>query len=144
MSSAHAAFDAHMMEIALRLAERGLGQTAPNPSVGAVIADEATGEVIARGWTAPGGRPHAETLAIAKAGRRARGKTLYVTLEPCSHYGATPPCADAVIASGIARVVCAIEDPDPRVGGRGFARLRQAGIAVERGLGAQAAHWMAV
>ncbi len=138
-----AAFDAHMMATALRLAERGLGRTAPNPSVGAVIADEVSCEVIARGWTAPGGRPHAETEAIARAGARARGATMYVTLEPCSHHGATPPCADAIIRAGIARVVCAVEDPDPRVAGRGLARLRQAGIAVERGMMAGEAHWMA-
>jgi diaminohydroxyphosphoribosylaminopyrimidine deaminase/5-amino-6-(5-phosphoribosylamino)uracil reductase len=142
-TAAHAGFDAHMMGIALRLAERGLGRTAPNPSVGAVIADERSGEVIARGWTAPGGRPHAETEALARAGARARGATLYVSLEPCSHHGATPPCADAIIAAGVARVVCAIEDPDPRVAGRGLARLRGAGIAVERDLMAEAAHLMA-
>jgi len=141
--SAGAEFDLHMMTIALRLAQRGLGATAPNPSVGAVIADEATGEVIARAVTAPGGRPHAETEALGRAGARARGATLYVTLEPCSHHGATPPCADAIIAAGIARVVCAIEDPDPRVAGRGLARLRSAGVAVERGLMAREAHWMA-
>src|ERR1700730_266386 len=131
--AAGAGFDAHMMAIALRLAQRGLGATAPNPSVGAVIADEATGEVIARGVTARGGRPHAETEALSRAGAQARGATLYVTLEPCSHHGATPPCADAIIAAGIGRVVCAIEDPDPRVAGRGLSRLRSAGIAVERG-----------
>jgi diaminohydroxyphosphoribosylaminopyrimidine deaminase / 5-amino-6-(5-phosphoribosylamino)uracil reductase len=140
---ARTGFDAHMMAIALRLAERGLGATAPNPSVGAVIADEATGEVIARGVTARGGRPHAETEALGRAGERARGATLYVTLEPCSHHGATPPCADAIVAAGIGRVVCAIEDPDPRVAGRGLAQLRAAGIAVERGLMAREAHWMA-
>lgn len=141
--SERASFDAHMMGIALRLAERGLGRTAPNPSVGAVIADERSGEVIARGWTAPGGRPHAETEAIVRAGARARGATLYVSLEPCSHHGVTPPCADAIVAAGLARVVCAVEDPDPRVGGRGIARLRAAGLAVERGLCAEQAHWMA-
>ena len=141
--AAGAGFDAHMMAIALRLAQRGLGATAPNPSVGAVIADEATGEVIARGVTARGGRPHAETEALSRAGAQARGATLYVTLEPCSHHGATPPCADAVIAAGIGRVVCAIEDPDPRVAGRGLSRLRSAGIAVERGPTALEAHWMA-
>jgi len=139
-SAASARFDAHMMAIALGLAARGLGRTSPNPSVGAVIADEASGEIIARGWTAPGGRPHAETQAIMRAGARARGATLYVTLEPCSHHGVTPPCADAIVNAGIARVVCAIEDPDPRVAGRGLARLREAGIAVERGVGAVAAH----
>lgn len=135
-------FDTHMMQIALRLAARGLGRTAPNPAVGAVIADEGTGELIARGWTAPGGRPHAETQAIARAGARARGATIYVTLEPCSHHGVTPPCADAIVAAGIARMVCGIEDPDPRVAGRGLSRLRQAGISVERGVLADAAHWV--
>jgi diaminohydroxyphosphoribosylaminopyrimidine deaminase/5-amino-6-(5-phosphoribosylamino)uracil reductase len=132
-----------MMAIALRLAQRGLGATAPNPSVGVVIADEATGEVIARGVTARGGRPHAETEALSRAGAHARGATLYVTLEPCSHHGATPPCADAIMAAGIGRVVCAIEDPDPRVAGRGLSRLRAAGITVERGPMAREAHWMA-
>jgi len=143
MSSAErSGFDTHMMQIALRLAARGLGRTAPNPAVGAVIADERTGEVIARGWTAPGGRPHAETEAIARAGERARGATMYVTLEPCSHHGVTPPCAEAVVTAGLSRVVCSIEDPDPRVAGRGLSRLRQAGIAVERGVLAEAAHWI--
>ena len=136
-------FDAHMMAIALRLAERGLGQTAPNPSVGSVIANEMTGTIIARGWTAPGGRPHAEAETLTRAGHRAHGASLYVTLEPCSHHGATPPCADAIISAGIRRVVCAIEDPDPRVSGRGLERLRHAGVAVERGLLASEAHWMA-
>ncbi len=136
------AFDRHMMTIALAMARRGLGQTAPNPAVGAVIVDPTCGEVIARGWTQPGGRPHAETEALARAGERARGCTLYVTLEPCSHHGRTPPCADAVIAAGVARVVCAIEDPDPRVAGRGLDRLRGAGIAVERGLCAETARWL--
>lgn len=131
-----------MMAIALRLAERGLGQTAPNPSVGSVIADETTGTIIARGWTAPGGRPHAEVEALKRTGRQARGASLYVTLEPCSHHGATAPCADAIIDAGIARVVCAIEDPDPRVAGRGLERLRRAGVAVDRGLMAREAHWM--
>jgi diaminohydroxyphosphoribosylaminopyrimidine deaminase / 5-amino-6-(5-phosphoribosylamino)uracil reductase len=136
-------FDTQMIQIALGVAARGLGRTAPNPAVGAVIADERTGEIIARGWTAPGGRPHAETEAIARAGARARGATMYVTLEPCSHHGVTAPCADAIVGAGLARVVCAIEDPDPRVAGRGLARLRQAGIAVERGLLARPAHWLA-
>jgi len=137
--AARARFDAQMMGIALRLAARGLGRTSPNPSVGAVIVDEATGEIVSRAWTAPGGRPHAEPQAIAEAGGRARGATLYVTLEPCSHHGATPPCADAIVTAGIGRVVCAIEDPDPRVAGRGLSRLRDAGIAVERGVGAEEA-----
>ena len=130
------AFDAEMMAIALRMAERGLGSTMPNPSVGAVIANEATGEVLARGVTAPGGRPHAETIAIAAAGPRVRGATIYVTLEPCSHYGRTGPCADAIVAAGLKRAVVAIEDPDPRVSGRGLDRLRGAGIDVVRGVGA--------
>lgn len=136
-------FDRHMMAIALTLARRGLGRTAPNPSVGAVVADEATGELIAAALTAPGGRPHAEPIALAEAGARARGKTIYVTLEPCSHYGATPPCVDAVIEAGPARVVVALEDPDPRVSGRGLERMRRAGIQVVRGLGAEQAHWIA-
>lgn len=136
------AFDRHMMAIALGMARRGLGRTAPNPAVGAVVADEATGEVVARGWTQPGGRPHAEPEALRRAGVRARGKTMYVTLEPCSHYGKTPPCADAVVAAGISRLVAAIEDPDPRVAGRGLDRLRAAGVRVERGLMAREAHWV--
>jgi diaminohydroxyphosphoribosylaminopyrimidine deaminase/5-amino-6-(5-phosphoribosylamino)uracil reductase len=135
-------FDLEMMRIALRLAERGLGRTAPNPSVGTVIVDEKSGEVIARGWTAPGGRPHAETQAIARAGERSRGATIYVTLEPCSHFGVTRPCADAIVAAGLTRAVCAIEDPDPRVAGRGLDRLRHAGLAVERGVLAEGAHWV--
>ena len=136
------AFDADMMAIALRMADRGNGDTAPNPSVGAVIADATTGEIIARATTARGGRPHAETIAIAAAGDRARGTTIYVTLEPCSHQGRTGPCADAIIAAGINRAVVAIEDPDPRVSGRGLDRLRAAGIEVERGVGAAEARWL--
>lgn len=135
-------FDCQMMTIALRIAERGLGNVAPNPSVGAVIVDETTREVIARGWTQPGGRPHAETEAIARAGGRARGSTLYVTLEPCSHHGKTPPCAEAVIAAGIKRVVCGIEDPDPRVAGRGLDMLREAGIEVVTRVCAREAAWV--
>ncbi len=136
------AFDRHMMAVALTIARRGLGTTAPNPSVGAVIADDAASVVIARAVTAPGGRPHAETIAIAEAGARARGATLYVTLEPCSHHGQTGPCADAIIAAGLKRVVVAIEDPDPRVAGRGLDKLRAAGITVVRGFGAEAARWI--
>ncbi len=131
-----------MMDIALSMARRGLGLTAPNPSVGAVIADDETGEVIARAVTAPGGRPHAEPQAIAIAGERARGRTIYVTLEPCSHFGKTPPCADAIIKGGLKRAVVAIEDPDPRVAGRGLDRLRAAGISVTRGVGAEQARWI--
>lgn len=135
-------FDEHMMDIALALARRGLGTTAPNPSVGAVIADETTGELIARGWTQPGGRPHAETEALQRAGARARGATLYVTLEPCAHHGKTPPCADAVVAAGVRRVVIGVEDPDPRTGGAGISRLRDAGISVAVGLLAEEARWV--
>ena len=125
--------DRRFMKLALGLARRGRGRTAPNPAVGAVIVAP-DGTIIGRGWTQPGGRPHAETVALAQAGEAARGAILYVTLEPCSHFGKTPPCADAVIAAGIARVVAAAGDPDERVAGRGFARLRDAGILVETGL----------
>jgi diaminohydroxyphosphoribosylaminopyrimidine deaminase/5-amino-6-(5-phosphoribosylamino)uracil reductase len=117
------------MRTAIALARRGLGTTWPNPSVGCVIV--ANDSVAGVGWTAPGGRPHAETQALAMAGERARGATAYVTLEPCSHHGETPPCTDALIAAGVARVVFGATDPDPRVNGAGLARLRQAGIAVE-------------
>ncbi|WP_137177701.1 bifunctional diaminohydroxyphosphoribosylaminopyrimidine deaminase/5-amino-6-(5-phosphoribosylamino)uracil reductase RibD [Roseomonas sp. AR75] len=120
------------MQAALALARRGLGNVWPNPSVGCVIVRD--GQVVGRGWTQPGGRPHAETEALRRAGHLARGATAYVTLEPCSHHGRTPPCCDALIAAGIARVVCALRDPDHRVDGRGFVRLREAGIAVEEGL----------
>ncbi len=122
------------MRVALVMAQRGLGRVAPNPAVGAVVADEERGEIISRGWTQPGGRPHAEPEALAGAGARAKGATLYVTLEPCSHHGRTPPCADAIIAAGIARVVVGILDPDPRVSGRGVDRLRAAGVEVVRGV----------
>jgi diaminohydroxyphosphoribosylaminopyrimidine deaminase / 5-amino-6-(5-phosphoribosylamino)uracil reductase len=129
------------MSLALALGRRGLGNTWPNPAVGAVIVREQRGVpvIIGRGWTQPGGRPHAEVEALRRAGAAARGSTLYVTLEPCSHYGRTPPCADAIIAAGIARVVSALEDPNPEVAGAGHARLRAAGIAVEVGLGADEA-----
>jgi len=136
--------DLQLMRRALELARLGLGTTAPNPSVGAVVADGATGRIIAEGRTQPGGRPHAETEALGKAGAGARGATLYVTLEPCAHVGRTPPCADAVIAAGIGRLVAALADPDMRVSGRGFKRMRAAGIAVEVGLEAEAARWVAL
>jgi diaminohydroxyphosphoribosylaminopyrimidine deaminase/5-amino-6-(5-phosphoribosylamino)uracil reductase len=123
------------MAAAVRLSRRRLGQTAPNPSVGALVVAEGR-RIVGRGVTAPGGRPHAEPQALAQAADAARGATLYVTLEPCSHHGRTPPCVDAIIAAGIARVVAAVEDPDPRVAGKGFARLREAGIAVAVGVGA--------
>jgi len=129
------------MSLALALGRRGLGNTWPNPAVGAVIVrDEGGGPVIVgRGWTQPGGRPHAEVEALRRAGDAARGATMYVTLEPCSHHGKSPPCADAIVAAGIARVVAALEDPNPEVSGRGHARLRAAGIAVEVGLRAEEA-----
>ncbi len=120
------------MQLALALGRRGRGRTWPNPAVGAVVVKD--GVVVGRGWTQPGGRPHAEPEALKRAGEAARGATLYVTLEPCSHFGKSPPCADAIIAAGVARVVSAIEDPNPEVGGQGHARLRAAGIAVEVGL----------
>ena len=131
-------WDARFMALALALGRRALGRTWPNPAVGAVILRNDGGEpvIVGRGVTQAGGRPHAETEALARAGAAARGATLYVTLEPCSHHGRTPPCADAVIAAGLARVVSALEDPHPAVGGRGHARLRAAGIAVDVGLGA--------
>jgi diaminohydroxyphosphoribosylaminopyrimidine deaminase/5-amino-6-(5-phosphoribosylamino)uracil reductase len=128
------AADQRFMQLALTLGRRGLGRTWPNPAVGAVVVRD--GVIVGRGWTQPGGRPHAEPVALAHAGEAARGGTLYVTLEPCSHVGKSPPCADAIIAAGIARVVSAIEDPNPEVAGQGHARLRAAGIAVDIGLGA--------
>ncbi|WP_407174846.1 bifunctional diaminohydroxyphosphoribosylaminopyrimidine deaminase/5-amino-6-(5-phosphoribosylamino)uracil reductase RibD [Bradyrhizobium sp. STM 3562] len=129
--------DRRFMRLALTLGRRGLGRTWPNPAVGAVVVKD--GIIVGRGWTQPGGRPHAEPVALQRAGNATRGATLYVTLEPCSHFGKSPPCTDAVIASGIARVVAAIEDPNPEVAGQGFAKLRAAGIAVDVGLGAEEA-----
>jgi len=126
--------DANVMRLALALGRRNLGRTWPNPSVGAVVVAPETGTILSAAVTAPGGRPHAETQALALAGAAARGATLYVTLEPCSHHGRTPPCSEAIIAAGIGRVVSALEDPDPRVAGRGHGLLRAAGIAVETGL----------
>jgi diaminohydroxyphosphoribosylaminopyrimidine deaminase/5-amino-6-(5-phosphoribosylamino)uracil reductase len=126
--------DLRWMEAALNLGSRSLGLTAPNPAVGAILVKD--GAVVGRGATAPGGRPHAERIAIAQAGEAARGATLYVTLEPCSHFGVSPPCVDAVIEAGLARVVSAMEDPNPLVAGQGHARLREARIAVSVGVGA--------
>ncbi|RAI60125.1 bifunctional diaminohydroxyphosphoribosylaminopyrimidine deaminase/5-amino-6-(5-phosphoribosylamino)uracil reductase RibD [Roseicella frigidaeris] len=122
---------------ALAIARRGLGNTWPNPAVGCVLVRD--GQVVGRGWTQPGGRPHAEAVALARAGAAAEGATAYVTLEPCSHWGRTPPCCDALIKAGIRRVVVATGDPDPRVDGRGLQRLRKAGVIVELGLGGPAA-----
>lgn len=124
--------DADFMKMALALAERGLGQVAPNPAVGCVIVRD--GLVVGRGWTQPGGRPHAETEALARAGDLARGATAYVTLEPCAHHGRTGPCAEALIEAGVARVVGAVADPDPRVAGKGFAMLEKAGVEVDEGI----------
>lgn len=129
--------DSRWMDYALRLGRRALGTTAENPNVGCVIVKD--GRVLGVGWTRPGGRPHAETEALALAGHAARGATAYVTLEPCAHHGRTGPCAEAMVRAGIARVVTALEDPDPRVSGGGHAILRAAGIAVETGLGAEQA-----
>ena len=126
------ATDRQHMAAALAVARRGLGNTWPNPAVGCVLVKE--GRVLARGWTQPGGRPHAEAEALARAGDSARGATAYVTLEPCSHWGRTPPCCDALIRAGVKRVVVATGDPDPRVDGRGLQRLRDAGVIVELGL----------
>lgn len=120
------------MALALSLGRRGMGNVWPNPAVGCVIVQ---GErIVGRGWTQPGGRPHAETEALAQAGAAARGATAYVSLEPCAHHGVTPPCADALIEAGIARVVAPLADSDPRVSGQGFERLRWHGIAVSTGV----------
>lgn len=129
--------DARHMAHALALGRRGMGQCWPNPAVGCVIV---RGErVVGRGWTQPGGRPHAETQALAMAGEAAQGATAYVTLEPCAHHGQTPPCADALVTAGVARVVAAVPDSDPRVSGQGFERLRHAGISVTTGVLAEQA-----
>src|SRR5215831_2289356 len=125
-------FDQSAMRAALALARRGLGTVWPNPAVGCVIVNES--RVVGRGWTQPGGRPHGETEALRRAGRAAHGGTAYVSLEPCCHWGRTPPCTDALIAAGIRRVLVALEDTDPRVAGEGVRRLRAAGLDVETGL----------
>jgi diaminohydroxyphosphoribosylaminopyrimidine deaminase / 5-amino-6-(5-phosphoribosylamino)uracil reductase len=132
-----AAADRRFMALALTLGRRGLGRTWPNPAVGAVIVKD--GVIVGRGWTQRGGRPHAEIEALRRAGDAARGATLYVTLEPCSHHGKSPPCADAIVTAGVARVVSALEDPNPKVAGQGHARLRAAGIKVDIGAGAEEA-----
>jgi diaminohydroxyphosphoribosylaminopyrimidine deaminase / 5-amino-6-(5-phosphoribosylamino)uracil reductase len=120
------------MRSALALARRGLGNTWPNPSVGCVVVKD--GRVVGRAVTAPGGRPHAEPAALEIAGSAARGATVYVTLEPCCHWGRTPPCTDALTTAGVARVVIGTRDPDPRVDGAGIAKLRAAGVAVDEGV----------
>ncbi|TPW31866.1 bifunctional diaminohydroxyphosphoribosylaminopyrimidine deaminase/5-amino-6-(5-phosphoribosylamino)uracil reductase RibD [Pararhizobium mangrovi] len=138
--------DRRMMAAAIRLSKRNTGRTASNPSVATLIVrDEGNGAaIVGRGVTALGGRPHAETVALDEAGEAARGATAYVTLEPCAHHGRTPPCARALVEAGVSRVVVAATDPDPRVSGRGYAILREAGITVETGVLAEdAAHAMA-
>ena len=135
--AADPAQDERFMGLALALGRRSLGRAWPNPAVGAVVVKD--GVILGRGWTQAGGRPHAETEALKHAGKSAREATLYVTLEPCSHQGKTPPCADAIIRAGISRVVSALEDPNPEVAGQGHARLRAKGIAVDAGLLAEEA-----
>lgn len=130
--------DHRWMGAALALGERGRGRTAPNPNVGCVIVSE--GRVVGRGWTQPGGRPHAEAMALAEAGEQARGATVYVTLEPCAHVSPRgPACSDLLQLAGVARVVVAMEDPDVRTNGAGIARLRDAGITAEVGVRADEA-----
>ncbi len=128
--------DRRLMAAALRLGRRNLGHTGTNPAVGALIVQRDSGgpRIVGRGWTAIGGAPHAETEALAEAGEDARGATAYVTLEPCAHHGRTPPCADALVAAGISRVVTTMADPDPRVSGKGLAILKSAGIDVTNGV----------
>jgi diaminohydroxyphosphoribosylaminopyrimidine deaminase / 5-amino-6-(5-phosphoribosylamino)uracil reductase len=129
--------DERYMALALALGRRGLGRTWPNPAVGAVVVKD--GVIVGRGWTQPGGRPHAEPQALGRAGVAARGAALYVTLEPCSHHGKSPPCADSVIAAGVTRVVSALVDPNPEVAGAGHWRMAEAGVVVEVGVGAEEA-----
>lgn len=127
-----AILDAHYMARALELARKGLYTTHPNPRVGCIIVRD--GEVVGEGWHVRAGEPHAEVHALRAAGEKARGATAYVTLEPCSHHGRTPPCADALVGAGVARVVAAMQDPNPQVAGRGMRRLAEAGIAVQSGV----------
>ena len=127
-----AADDARFMRLAFQLGRRQRGNTWPNPAVGAVLVKD--GVIVGRGWTQAGGRPHAETEALRRAKEQAKGATLYVTLEPCSHHGKTRPCADAIIKAGVARVVSALEDPNPEVAGKGHRRMTENGITVDVGL----------
>ncbi|MBH68312.1 MAG: riboflavin biosynthesis protein RibD [Rhodospirillaceae bacterium] len=120
------------MRLAMRLARRGLGTAYPNPAVGCILVKDEC--IVGRGWTQAGGRPHAETMALRQAGEKARGSTAYITLEPCAHFGETPPCSRALIDAGISRVVAAVKDPDPRTNGNGFAQLKNAGIQVTEGV----------
>ncbi|MEF8699887.1 MAG: bifunctional diaminohydroxyphosphoribosylaminopyrimidine deaminase/5-amino-6-(5-phosphoribosylamino)uracil reductase RibD [Candidatus Accumulibacter sp. UW20] len=137
MTTVFSAADHGFMARALRLAERGLCSTTPNPRVGCVIV--AAGEIVGEGWHVHAGGAHAEAHALQAAGEKARGATAYVTLEPCSHHGRTPPCSNALLVAGVTRVVAAMQDPDPRVAGQGLARLRNAGVLAECGLLAAAA-----
>jgi len=137
MATDFTATDHAHMGRALRLSERGLYTTQPNPRVGCVIAR--ADSIVGQGWHQRAGEPHAEVFALREAGEHARGATAYVTLEPCAHFGRTPPCADALIAAGVARVVAASDDPDPRVAREGLRRLLDAGIAVQTGLMREAA-----
>jgi diaminohydroxyphosphoribosylaminopyrimidine deaminase / 5-amino-6-(5-phosphoribosylamino)uracil reductase len=136
--------DLSAMRLALALGRRGLGRCWPNPSVGVVIAAPDSGRIISCGWTGRGGRPHAEAIALTIAGEAARGATAYTTLEPCSHWGKTPPCADALVASGIRRLVYGTVDPDPRVAGQGLERLRAHGVEVVEGPLLSEARWLAL
>ncbi|MCR9214913.1 MAG: bifunctional diaminohydroxyphosphoribosylaminopyrimidine deaminase/5-amino-6-(5-phosphoribosylamino)uracil reductase RibD [Proteobacteria bacterium] len=140
MTDPNDSIDRHHMRTALRLAERGLGQVAPNPAVGCILVKD--DHVVGRGWTQPGGRPHAEVVALTQAGAMAGGSTAYVTFEPCSHTGKTGPCAEALIKAGVKRVVSAVEDPDERVSGRGHQMLTDAGIEVSIGLLANEATYL--
>ena len=132
MKSEQAVLDAHYMARALELARKGLYTTHPNPRVGCVIVRD--GQIVGEGWHERTGEPHAEPNALRAAGDKARGATVYVTLEPCSHHGRTPPCADALVTAGVARVVAGMQDPNPEVAGRGMQRLAQAGIEVRSGV----------
>jgi len=132
------------MRMALRLARAPLGQTWPNPAVGAVVANEASGVILGIGATAPGGRPHAEVLALRMAGTAARGATLFVTMEPCCHYGKSPPCVEAIVASGVRRVIYGVEDPNPLVAGKGLEALRAQGVEVRKARDHAEAHWISL
>jgi diaminohydroxyphosphoribosylaminopyrimidine deaminase/5-amino-6-(5-phosphoribosylamino)uracil reductase len=136
--------DLSAMTLALALGRRGLGQCWPNPSVGAVIAESSGGRIIAAAWTGQGGRPHAEAVALGEAGEAARGATVYTTLEPCSHWGKTPPCADALLHAGIKRLIYGVVDPDPRVAGQGLRRLAEHGVEIVQGPLAREARWLSL
>ena len=132
------------MRLALRYACAPLGQTWPNPAVGAVVTNEASGVILGVGSTAPGGRPHAEVVALRMAGAAARGATMFVTMEPCCHYGKSPPCVEAIAAAGIKRVIFAVEDPNPLMAGKGLDALRAHGVEVRRAADTAEAHWVSL